>query len=380
MEPNAPSDPAPEERIARLLRLAREGADASGFLPFDRWMDLVLYTEGAGYYARPRSPFGADGDYYTAAHVHALFAATFGERVRQVRDQLGADRPFTFVELGPGDGTLAAGIVTALGTPGAGGADVRVVLVERSSPLRAAALSRTRNAAKPFGFHVGAVDSVAALGPFEGVVVANELFDALPVRRLRWSGGVWHELGVQLTDAGVHAAEGPLVVTGPSPSLPTDPTEGTVVEFSPMAEGLVREVADHLVAGVWLVDDYGMEEAELLRAHPEGTLATVRGHRSGTDPTEDPGAHDLSTFVNWTRLRAVALAAGLELLADRSQAMALGEWGFPRLFEESLAKVGSAEAEVKLRLEVKNLLFGFERFRILELAPARLADRFRDPT
>jgi SAM-dependent MidA family methyltransferase len=129
-----------------------------------------------------------------------------------------------------------------------------------------------------------------------------------------------------------------------------------------------------------LLDDYGMEEDELVRAHPEGTLATVRGHRSDSDAVTRPGESDLSTFVNWTRLRTVARAAGLEVVADRSQAEALGAWGFPRLFDEALARAGSAEAEVRLRLSAKNLLFGFQRFRILELAPGRLVERFRRPT
>jgi SAM-dependent MidA family methyltransferase len=377
-------DPAPEgppgERLSRLLRLAREGADANGFLPFDRWMDLVLYTEGLGFYARPRSPLGPGGDFYTAPHLHPLFAAAFAERVREVRDQLGHDRPFTLVEVGPGDGTLLAGMVAHLGPVLEPGHDVRVALVERSSRLRTAALARARHAAQPFGIHVSPVDSVSSLGPFEGVVVANELLDAQPVRRLRWSGTEWRELGVRLTASGIHADEGPLADPVPPPPLPPSPPKGVVFEVSPTAEGLVREVADHLVAGVWLLDDYGMDEEELLSAHPEGTLATVRGHRSDSDPVAAPGESDLSTFVNWTRLRAVVRASGLEVLADRSQSEALGAWGFPRLFENAVAQAGSTEAEVRLRLSVKNLLFGFERFRVLELAPARVAERFRPVT
>ena len=75
MDPGAPQESDPGDRLARLLRLARDGADAEGFLPFDRWMDLVLYTEGLGYYAHHRSPLGPAGDFYTAPHVHPLFAA-----------------------------------------------------------------------------------------------------------------------------------------------------------------------------------------------------------------------------------------------------------------------------------------------------------------
>ncbi len=380
MDPSSTPESPPGERFARLVRLARAGADTNGFLPFDRWMDLVLYTEGIGYYARTRSPLGTAGDFYTAPQVHPLFAATFAERIREIRNQLGLDRPFTLMEVGPGDGTLAAGIAAALGHQLETGHAVRMVLVERSGHLRATALARVRHAAQPYGIPVDAVDGVSSLGPFEGVVVANELFDAQPVRRLRWNGSEWRELGVRLGASGIHADEGWLTAPVPGPSLPLSPVSGAVYEFSPAAEGLLREVADHLVAGVLLLDDYGMEEDELAHAHPEGTLATVRGHRSGSDALATPGESDLSTFVNWTRLRIVARAAGFEVIADRTQAEALGAWGFPRLFEAALANAGSAEAQVRLRLAVKNLLFGFERFRILELVPARLAERFRGTT
>jgi SAM-dependent MidA family methyltransferase len=377
MDPGSPPESSPGERI---VRRAHEAADAQGFLAFDRWMDLVLYSEELGYYARPRSPLGTSGDFYTAPLVHPLFAGVYAERIREVRNELGPERPFSLVEIGPGDGTLAAGIVAALGPHLEPGHDLKMVLIERSSPLRASALARTRHAAGPYGVRVVTEESVSSLGPFEGVVLANELLDAQPVRRLRWNGTEWREMGVRLGPSGIRADEGPPAELVPGPELPASRPRGTVFEFSPSAEGLVREVADHLVGGVWLLDDYGMEEDELVRAHPEGTLATVRGHRSDSDAVTRPGESDLSTFVNWTRLRTVARAAGLEVVADRSQAEALGAWGFPRLFDEALARAGSAEAEVRLRLSAKNLLFGFQRFRILELAPGRLVERFRRPT
>ncbi|MCI4365077.1 MAG: SAM-dependent methyltransferase [Thermoplasmata archaeon] len=368
------------ERTGALLALARSEAGPDGFLPFDRWMDLALYADGVGYYTGPRTPFGTTGDFYTAPQVHPLFAASFAERIRAVRSRLGPDRPFTLVELGPGEGTLAAGIVSALGAAWTSRGPTRVVLVERSAPLRAKALSRVRQAADPDTVVVSSVEGVSALGPFEGVVVANEFLDAQPARRLRWKGGEWRELGVRVTAEGVRAAEGPLGTPVSGPQLPTSVPEGTVVEFSPAGEGVLREVADHLVAGTWLIDDYGMEESELLLAHPEGTLATVRGHRTGPDPLAEPGEADLSTFVNWTRVRTAARAAGLDVVADTSQAEALGRWGFSGLLERAIHGAGTSEAEVRLRLSAKNLLFGFERFRVVELAPARLADRFRSTT
>ncbi len=368
--------PSPD-RLTELLRHARAAARPDGFLPFDRWMDLVLYAEGLGYYARAKSPLGPGGDFYTAPHVHPLFAAAYAERIRTVRAAVGTDRPFSIVEVGPGDGTLAAGIVSALGPHLERGHTVHIRLVERSTPLRSTALQRVRAAAGPYEVPVRVADSLAGDGPFEGVVVTNELLDALPVRRLRWDGSEWRELGVVLDGQGLRAGEGPVIDPIPGRALPDHPEPGLVFEVGAVAEAFAREVADHLVSGVWLLDDYGLEEDEIVHGHPGGTLATVRGHQSGSDALASPGELDLSVFVNWTRLRAAAGAAGLVPVADRTQAEALGAWGFPALFEDAVRHSGGAEAEVRLRLAVKNLLFGFERFRVLELAPAGTAGRFR---
>ena len=155
----------------------------------------------------------------------------------------------------------------------------------------------------------------------------------------------------------------------PASALPRPPEGGVILEVSPMAEGLVREVADHLVAGLFLMIDYGMEETELLAAHPSGTLAAVRAASPRRGSIADPGESDLSVFVNFTRIRAAANAAGFIETAFRRQAEALGTWGFPQLLEEAIRSASSTETEVRIRLAAKNLLFGFDRFYALELTP-----------
>ncbi|MFY9717832.1 MAG: SAM-dependent methyltransferase, partial [Thermoplasmata archaeon] len=202
-----------------------------------------------------------------------------------------------------------------------------------------------------------------------GVVIANELIDAMPARRLQWNGARWNELGVRVAHDRVEPAEAPRPDAVPPPPLPERPEPGTIVEFSSSGEALVREVADHLTAGAFLLIDYGMSQAELLAAHPRGTLEAIRRHRSVADPLSAPGETDLSVFVNFDRLRAAAKAAGWIELAYRSQAQALEAWGFPEQFQEALTRTRSSEDEVRLRLAAKSLLFGFERFRVLELAP-----------
>lgn len=367
--PGAGSDDRSREVVARLAAAA--GPD--GFLPFDRFMEIALYADGVGFYDRPRTPLGTAGDFYTAAHVDPLFAESIAARARAVRRALGDLRSFRLVELGPGDGTLTAGLARALSAEPAGW---EYVLVERSPTRAQEALAKLNGLSIPGRV----VDSVGALGPFSGVVLANELLDAQPVRRLRWDGTHWRETGVRVMEGRVVEADAPLLRPVPGTPLPPDPPVGLVMEVAPAAEALVREVADHLTAGSAIFLDYGMEETELVRGHPKGTVAAVRGHRSLPSLWDAPGASDLSAFVNFTRVRAAARAAGLVEVAFRRQAEALGEWGFPALLDSALRAAPNAEARVRRQLAAKNLLFGFDRFQVLELAPPASAERLASTT
>lgn len=354
---------------------ARTGPD--GFLPFDRFMEVALYHPRLGYYARDRSPFGAAGDFYTAPRVHPLFGRTLARRLAQLHAAVGAPDPWQLVELGAGDGTLAIGVVSSLG-PALRPARLDVALVERSEARRREAVARLLPEADRAGATVRAVATVAELEPIVGAVVAHELMDAQPARRLRWDGSRWHELGFRAAAGRLAPYErpGPASVAGPPLARPEGP--GTVTEISPVAEGIVREVADRLEAGALVVIDYGAEEAELLAGHRDGTLVGLRRHRVLPVPWEAPGESDLSAFVNFSRLRSAARAAGLAEVAYRRQTEALAAWGFEAELAEASAAAGSAEAEVRLRLAAKNLLFGFENFRVLELAAPSTAPALRD--
>ncbi len=279
-----PLDAEAAARSRRVVDRLHAASGADGFLPFDRFMEIALYSEDGGYYGRARSPLGPAGDFYTATQVDPLFAECLAARVRVVRAALGSPPRFQVVELGPGDGTLAAGVVRTLATDPAG---LRYVLVERAS-------SRARDAVERVGgvttsIPVRTSESLAALGPFVGVVLANELLDAQPTRRLHWDGSAWHEAGIRVIDGRVEAAETELARPVPGAPLPASPPPDLVFEVSPSAEGLVREIADHLVEGEAIVIDYGLDEAELVRSRSGGTLAAVRDHRFLPGPPRRAG-------------------------------------------------------------------------------------------
>jgi len=376
----SPLDPEESRRVAQVVGLLSREGGPNGFVPFDRFMEIALYAEGVGYYAREETPFGRSGDYYTAAHVHPLFGQALAERVRVVRKALGEDRPFQVVEVGPGDGSLAVTMLEALGRRSETRSGMEYLLIERSTPLREHALQRIEAVGREAGIPVRLATAVGSDGPFEGVIVANEILDAQPARRLRWTGQAWSEMGIRVVEGRLVAAEAPLTGPVPLPELPTPSDPDRVLEVSPVAEAWVRSLADYLVRGVALLIDYGLEQSELLAAHPRGTLASVRRHRALDDPLDNPGASDLSVFVNFTRMRDAALRAGFEEVAYCSQAEALGVWGFPALLDAAIRAAGSAEAEVRVRLAAKNLLFGFERFRVLELSPPASAAAVRAAT
>jgi SAM-dependent MidA family methyltransferase len=365
MAPAEPStgDPA---RLGRLHEALRASAGSDGFLAFDRFAEIALHRAGDGYYAT-RTGLGAAGDFYTAAHVHPVFGRTVGHRILEEFERLGHPDRFRVVEVGPGDGTMAREVLEYLRRRMPPGTTLSYVLVEASAALRATAAERLQGLGD-----VRIAESLGADGPFEGVILANELLDALPFRRVVRRGAGWNELGVRWGPGRWEWAEGPPALV-PAPELPSTAPEGTVLEVSPTAEAFVREIADHLEAGVALLLDYGASEGELVAGHPTGTLAAVRAHRSVDDPLEQPGSADLSAYVNFSRIRAAAVRSGLAEVAYGPQREALVRWGIEGSIQEAVAAGPTGEAEVRTRLAVKNLLFGFENFQILELRPGPVA-------
>jgi SAM-dependent MidA family methyltransferase len=364
-------DDTPEElaRERALIERIRASAEADGFVPFDRFMDRALYADKIGYYTGPAHPLGRSGDFYTAPHVHPLFGRALARRVQQIHDRFVPDGPLRVVELGPGDGTLAATVVEELGREADAAARYSYVLVERSPPLRAASLERAQAAGAGAGISVSTEEGVGSAGPFVGVVIAHEVLDAQPVRRLIYRREGWQELGVRAIGDLLEPAESrPSRPLPPNP--PAAPEDGEIWEHAAGSTACLRAISDHLASGVAIVIDYGMDAAELRRAHPTGTLAGIRRHRPVEEPWTHPGRVDLSCFVDFTRVRADAARFGLVELAYSSQAEALGRWGFDELLREALSSAPSAEVQVRTQLAAKSLLFGFDRFRVLELAPA----------
>ena len=265
-------------------------------------VSTFMAEANAHYYAH-RDPLGAAGDFVTAPEISQMFGELAGLWLADLWLRAGAPEDTAYVELGPGRGTLAADALRAM--RGAGLAPV-VHFVETSPVLRAAQAARVPEAT----WH----DDVMSLpGDAPLLVVANEFFDALPIRQLVATRKGWHERRVAYTEAGFVPVPGPLI---PAPLALAE--TGTVVETSPASLGVVRTLAQRLEAqgGAALIVDYG-------HAHSASgdTLQAVSNH-AYADPWQEPGTRDLTAFVDFAALAKAARAEGVTAVGPAPQ----GDW------------------------------------------------------
>ena len=319
--PTAPATP-PEGPL--LARVRQSIAEHGGWLPFDRYMEMALYEPGLGYYSGGRQVLGAwpaDGsDFTTAPELSPLFGQALACQVAQA---LQAAEAHTVLEIGAGTGALAEQLLQALGP-----AVQRYLILDLSGSLRQRQATRLAR----FGDRVEWLDALPAA--LHGVVLGNEVLDAMPVQLLHWDGQTWHERGVAADTAGTSAL---VWVDRPTPLRPPvlqDLVPGTVVEIHPQAEAFVRSLAERLHRGAAFFIDYGFPEAEYY--HPQrtgGTLMCHHAHRADADPLQQVGEKDITTHVNFTGIALAAQDAGLNVLGYTSQARFLINCGLADLLQ-----------------------------------------------
>ena len=301
MEPDAPA-PNPLHRIidAALQR-------AGDWLPFDRFMALALYAPGLGYYASASRKFGAmpasGSDFVTAPELSPLFGQTLAVQVREALVQTGTD---TVYEFGAGSGALAAQLLDELGQQVAS-----YQIVELSGALRARQFDTLAR-------HASKVQWLDALpDTMHGVVVGNELLDAMPVQLLTRVAGQWFERGV------VRAGEGFAWhdrVTELRPPLAIEGEHDYLTEIHPQAHAFIGTLATRLARGAAFFIDYGFPEAEYY--HPQrqgGTVMCHRAHQADADPLLDVGQKDITAHVDFTGVALAGQDAGLHVLGYTSQ-------------------------------------------------------------
>lgn len=353
----------PESLSARLqTRLLAAIAAAGGWLPFDRFMATVLYEPGLGYYARGSRQFGAmpasGSDFVTAPELLPLFGQALARQVAQALDAAQADEVFEF---GAGSGALAAQLLGALGERLR-----RYSIVDLSGTLR----ERQAERLAAWGGRVRWLDAWPAA--MHGVVVGNEVLDAMPVQLLHWDGGQWFERGVAAHGAAFAWADRPTALRPPAAAAFVP---GTVTEIHAQAEAFIRTLADRLQRGAAFFIDYGFPEAEYY--HPQrsgGTLMCHRAHRVDADPLVDVGAKDITAHVNFSGIALAAQDGGLDVVGYSSQARFLMNCGLLELLQGADFRATAAAHKLLAEHEMGEL------FKVIGLARGIRLDAigFRD--
>ncbi|MEY3888403.1 MAG: hypothetical protein RL650_2495 [Pseudomonadota bacterium] len=320
---------------AMLERVHKAILAAQGWLPFDQFMAMALYEPGLGYYANQQPKFGAmpqsGSDFVTAPELSPLFGAALAQQVAEALKATGTDEVWEF---GAGSGALAHQLLSELKRLDC--PVKRYNIMDLSSTLKA------RQQTKLAGFG----DQVQWLSQWpdslQGVVVGNEVLDAMPVKLLNRIQGVWHERGVVVADMATHP-DGLAWEDRPTelkPPLEPSGDHDYLTEIQPQGEAFVASLAERLLAsekgGAAFFMDYGFPEAEFF--HPERHMGTVmchQAHKADANPLAAVGLKDITAHVNFTGIALAGQEAGLQVLGYTSQARFLLNLGLAERMAES---------------------------------------------
>lgn len=354
-DPSLPTPPTSEQANSVLAALHAHIAHAmqqsGGWMGFDRFMELALYAPGLGYYANDSTKFGtlpqgtrqvdgsiqgAGSDFVTAPEMTPLFGYTLAQPVAQA---LQATQTFELWEFGAGTGALANQLLTALKAMGQ--RVDRYTIVDLSESLK----ERQR---QNLNAHLDVVRWADALpDAMQGVIVGNEVLDAMPVKLIARVKGEWLERGVALDNGAWAWADRP---TDLRPPLEIEGEHDYLTEIHPQAEAFVRTLGDRLQRGAIFLLDYGFPEAEYYHVQRHmGTVMCHRAHLADGNPLDAVGLKDITAHVNFTGIAVAAQDAGLEVLGYTSQAHFLMNCGIVDLMQN--ASLPERVAAQKLILE-----------------------------
>ncbi|HSF47893.1 MAG TPA: SAM-dependent methyltransferase [Burkholderiales bacterium] len=324
--PFVPRAEAQNRNLATLIR--GEIAEAGGWISFSRYMELALYHPRLGYYRARRPKFGVGGDFVTAPEVSSLFGRTLARQVARVLELTGGD----VLELGAGSGKLALDLIREL--DGLNAAPSRYFILELSAELATQQLELLSSQSGDTK-----VEWLSRLPEtFTGIVLANEVLDALPVNVVAWRREGLFERGVAVSPEGEFEWR-ERTLTDPelaraAVSLDLEPEY--VSEIGLRARALTRALSAMLQRGALILIDYGFGQREYY--HPQrsrGTLMCHYRHRAHEDPFYLPGLQDITSHVDFSAIAEAGIDSGLALLGYTTQAQFLVNCGITRLLEQT---------------------------------------------
>ncbi len=312
-----PDAPALAASRALLERIGAELGAAGNWISFARYMELALHEPGLGYYAGGARKFGAGGDFVTAPELSPLFARTLARQVAQTLQPGEA-----VLEFGAGSGALAESLLDALSCP--------YFILETSPELR-------QRQERRLGARARWIDHLPQR--FRGVMLANEVADAMPVHALAWTNAGILERGVCVNEGQLawsdRPADGLILAHSKELEIEIPPSGRYESELALFARAWMRSLGRFLERGAVLVVDYGFPAREFF--HPQrsmGTLACHYRHHVHGDPFYLPGLQDITAHVDFSALARAAAEAGLETLGFASQAQFLVNCGITDLLAD----------------------------------------------
>ena len=328
-----PSPEALAQSAALVEEIRSAIALAGGAIPFSRYMEMCLYTPGLGYYSGTLEKFGAAGDFVTAPEVSTLFGRCLARSCRAVLDALPGG---SILEFGAGSGQLAVDVLTELQELGS--LPSQYLIVERSADLRQRQQLALKEQSPELLSCVAWLDELPQDG-FRGVMLANEVLDAMAVDCFRWTGDTIELLYIEsagdvlsaqwraLEDDELQDSLGRLVIEHKLDA-------GYVSEFSGVLQPWLRTVSEQLQQGMLLLIDYGYPQHEYYHAqHSSGTLMCHYRQRAHTDYLLWPGLQDITAHVDFTAVAEAAVNAGLEVSGYTTQTYFLLDCGLDQLLQ-----------------------------------------------
>jgi SAM-dependent MidA family methyltransferase len=315
--------------MTSLAALLRERIRAGGgSISFADFMDVALYAPGHGYYASERAQIGRAGDFFTSVSVGPIFGELFAEQIVEVWETMGRPVGFMVAEAGANDGRLAHDILTWIRRERPDCAAVLTYWIDE--PL---AILQARQAAR-----LGAFGDQVQWGRPEkimGVFLANELLDALPFLRVRWTGTQWVEMVVGASEVGWEWRERKIddrEIRAFLAALPGPLVPGYTTEVAPAVSHYVADVTARLAHGVAFWIDYGFARTDYyLPERTNGTLRCYRAHRASDDPLAEPGEADITAHVDFSRVAEAARRAGGDVVGWVDQGRCLTGMAHRRL-------------------------------------------------
>ena len=381
MRPAADVLPEPDEAAkvwsqALCMQIEEQCNRNKGVIPFSEFMQMALYAPGFGYYSGGLQKFGAEGDFITAPEVSAMFSQCLAI---QATDVLAAmDKP-TVLEFGAGSGVMAADILLELEQLEC--LPEQYLILELSADLKQRQKNTIKNKAEHLLDRVAWLDALPT-EKFNGVVLANEVLDAMPIEGFRISGDEVQSLYVRCKEdeqakktteisSEYKAASEDVIkaVRGIEERIETSFPDGYCSEFNPAISGWLESIASVLQQGIVLLIDYGYAAAEYYHEERKmGTMMCHYQHRAHDNPLWYPGLQDITAFVDFTDVAYSAVDAGFDVSGYTSQAMFLMSSGLDELHQRQLTD--DVKNQVMLSQQIKTLTMPSEmgeRFKVMAL-------------